>query len=857
MGDSTLGASAQDWLHFDLVLGLGADMLPVVPDPHAIPSEHSAVAKFGKIPSIYDRNGRAVGLAKWTTRTTEPIDIERWSRDPRLGFCIRTSAVRAIDVDVTDLALATQLREVLAGTAMPVRMRANSPKFLMAFRLPGQFRKRIITTPHGRIEFLADGQQFVAAGCHPSGARYTWEGGLPESFPELTEAQFETLWETLSAFGAPAPIRRGVDASVDYAQSEQLTTISESELVNLREALGYAPLRESALDNSVWSEVGYALITLGGVGSGLWKSFSESAAGYEPGAPETWWAAHEDQETRTDFRHIFTMAKRLGWHARASLNDFSIAPPSNYSAPTPPILQLIPGKLHAYAEQAENILRDEIYVRGSSLVRVGVSGERPELSTLRAADQKVIMEVTQEFLRRRLTDCAVIQSFSKTKGDWVPCDCPPALARNIAQQGSWPNLRTLHGIARGPFFRADGSVCSTEGYDDKSAVMYLPNAVFPPIPEAPSRTDALQALNELIAPFAEFVFATPVMRAVFMAHLLTEASRPAYATAPIFFYTAPTAGTGKTLLSEIPPLIVHGGEPAMKPWSASEEELRKAIFASLLAADPSVRFDNVPSGIKVRSAILCTILTAGHYSDRELGVSRSPKIPNRTTFAASGNNITPVADLARRSLVIRLDSNLQSAQMKQRAFQIPNLRKYIADNRPRLLVAALTIIRAYLQSDAAGPTPMPSFEDWSRFVRNPLLWLGMADPVDSQVDETDDETAPLARAFELIASSSINKEPFTAAELAVDQMFLADTEITGNRNEALELSGCSNPADKLKVGYWLRDKRDMVAGGFKLMRIGTHPPRWKVQRLQTASPNHSHDSSNEFADLIGDIRIAS
>src|SRR5271154_2425313 len=48
------------------------------------------------------------------------------------------------------------------------------------------------------IEILGDGQQLVAAGTHSSGARYQWEGGLPDSIPALSLAAVDQVWGVLT-----------------------------------------------------------------------------------------------------------------------------------------------------------------------------------------------------------------------------------------------------------------------------------------------------------------------------------------------------------------------------------------------------------------------------------------------------------------------------------------------------------------------------------------------------------------------------------------------------------------------------------------------------------------------------------
>ncbi len=206
---SVNGASADDWTHWgdSCCLALGADLLPIVHDKRVRPSPGSMVTEFGKIPSVYTRAGEAHGIPGWQMRAITPADIEKWSADRRYSIGVRAAAVRALDCDIDDTELAEEVRTFIAERCeLPRRHRSNSPKFLLAFTLPGPTGKRQIVTRAGKIEFLADGQQWVAAGRHPSGVPYEWDGGRPSVIPEFTTEQFETLWAELAArFGVAVP----------------------------------------------------------------------------------------------------------------------------------------------------------------------------------------------------------------------------------------------------------------------------------------------------------------------------------------------------------------------------------------------------------------------------------------------------------------------------------------------------------------------------------------------------------------------------------------------------------------------------------------------------------------------------
>ena len=234
-----IGASAEDWAHFDLVLGLGSDLLPVVCDHQAIISPASSIKRLGKVPTRFDSNGLVVGIKDWPLHKTTHKEIDRWSNEPLYGICLQTRVVRALDVDVPNEQKAqiieTFIEEYLFRK-LPKRMRSNSGKFLLAFKLVGEYAKMAIEVDGGIIEFLANGQQFIAIGQHESAVPYCWEGGLPTEIPELLPEEFKALWDALCEEFATGDIleadghtrKRGPnlnlpDETADYLQEQGLS----------------------------------------------------------------------------------------------------------------------------------------------------------------------------------------------------------------------------------------------------------------------------------------------------------------------------------------------------------------------------------------------------------------------------------------------------------------------------------------------------------------------------------------------------------------------------------------------------------------------------------------------------------
>jgi hypothetical protein len=154
--------------------------------------------------------------------------------------------------------------------------------------------------------------------------------------------------------------------------------------------------------------------------------------------------------------------------------------------------------------------------------------------------------------------------------------------------------------------------------------------------------------------------------------------------------------------------------------------------------------------------------------------------------------------------------------MKERRFKIPNLRAYVLEHRPELLIDALTIIKAYHAAEGIDVTPLPSFEQWSHLVREPLMWLGLPDPCETQ-SETDDETSSVGEIFQKLAGL-FNSTEFTCVNIAQAAGGLMDQ--TGELRSMMIAHGCKEPSDSKIVGYWLRALRDKNAGGYKLIQSG-------------------------------------
>jgi putative DNA primase/helicase len=527
----------------------------------------------------------------------------------------------------------------------------------------------------------------------------------------------------------------------------------------------------------------------------------------------------------------FGSAELTGAKLRAPADD--VVP----AAPDRPQIRLADGEQPEILAAAEKIVARHNYSRGSTIVRI--AEERP-------GEQQRIIESTASYLATEITRDADVTKYDGRVKAPRKTNFPESYAYALLQRKEWPQLLPLDAIVHSPFVREDGSICDQPGYDPESRVYAaFDTNEFYPLDDI-SKNVAADALATLTAPFDEIPFGSPAALSAFIALILSGPARIATPCVPAFTITANDPAAGKSLLSRMPSIIAEGTAAAPRPWPNSPDEVRKVLFSALMAGDSNIVFDNIREGVKVRSAEVCAFTTSPVWQDRKLGESGSLALPNRSVVVFTGNNINPCDDLARRSLVIRLNPNMDRDALSKRIFRIPELESYVKRNRANLLMCALKIIKAHQQSEHVGPTPLPSFERWSRLVRDALIWLGMPDPCETQKQEADDGRAALAGAFEMLAPK-LEGRKFTAADVRGVAMF--DDALC----VALNDGGCSEPRDSTKIGYWLRENRDRFGGDFRLQLVessanSNSSKRYQFVRIRAAAAEEA--PAGNF-DLVG------
>lgn len=294
--------------------------------------------------------------------------------------------------------------------------------------------------------------------------------------------------------------------------------------------------------------------------------------------------------------------------------------------------------------------------------------------------------------------------------------------------GGWQGMKRFKAFTLHPTIRSLSSptLLLNPGFDRDSG-LYLEQPIKVSVPQKPSAKDAKAAAKVLLSPYEHYYFIDgDQSRAGLLALLLTIGIRHCFKTAPMFLATSPVVGSGKTKLMTSAAALWYGAAPPAMIFVENEEEMEKRIGASVMAGDRVLLFDNVMANLAVNDRTLNTILTSGAAEFRILGESTKVRMSAPMTIMMTGNQMVLGADLARRTIELKIDP--QGPMPTQRKFPFEPL-EFVLAHRKTLIEAALTILAAYFSGSRhinSTNAPIPSFEEWS-VIRDLVLWLGMPD----------------------------------------------------------------------------------------------------------------------------------
>ena len=173
-----------------------------------------------------------------------------------------------------------------------------------------------------------------------------------------------------------------------------------------------------------------------------------------------------------------------------------------------------------------------------------------------------------------------------------------------------------------------------------------------------------------------------------------------------------------------------------------------------MQANTALFIDNV-NNTALKSDLLASAITERPARVRVLGKSLMVPVNSSTFVILTGNGLSVSEDLARRFDVVELDARTEDPEA--RPFTT-NIRGEVTARRTELLAALLTIWRGRrIATDIKPGLPLGSFEQWCRWVRDPLLALGCQDPVArvSEMKERDGDREWLAECLQSGGASTL------------------------------------------------------------------------------------------------------
>jgi hypothetical protein len=490
---------------------------------------------------------------------------------------------------------------------------------------------------------------------------------------------------------------------------------------------------------------------------------------------------------------------------------------------------------------SESNYLETIYVQGNDF------SEKWPVRVLKNPDNsvRIIDSLTADKVHVEMEKRFCFSKFDK-EGNEFSASCPDRIAKSFLNEGEWLKLKPLDRISRIPLLQWDGTINNLSGYYlEEKTILDVKKDEFQ-FQENPTVEDARSSLNELKYFLREFHFkdllgvkgketAQSIDRSGAIAALLTAVSRHMYDLAPCFITNAHTPGSGKGTLASVITLIQDGRVQSERTWNPDPIELDKVIVSELLNQPSSLVIGNIDS--KFGGSIIESLLTKTQYPGRVLGLSKMVYPSTKTLLMANGNNLTISKDMVRRTIMTRLDCGVEKPQSIE--YEVKDIVGYTKIHRTRLFISALTILQAFLLSGETNTarSKLNGFEDWDKLVRGALLWMGEADPVQSQIalDEDDEEAVLLSRFIEVFISNFYAGKEVTPKQM-IHRAEAKDPIDKGTEDYCETLREIcynfkSESFSKESLGKFLAKNQGQVKAGYcirKLRRIEGGQP-WTVE----------------------------
>ena len=472
------------------------------------------------------------------------------------------------------------------------------------------------------------------------------------------------------------------------------------------------------------------------------------------------------------------------------------------------------------AEAAAALARDEsIYTRGGELVEACVTPDGFQLVPLVKATMRGVMERNAtwvQMVRRQDKDgnVSMVEAVANVNDRVVE--------GFLKAPRLWAKFRHVQNVYGLPVVRMDGSVAS-EGYDAATGLLIRYEGVkFGEI--GTTRAQAEAALAGLLDLFDEFPFESERDRSVAMCLCIMACVRRMLPLSPGVLLDSPSSGIGKGLVINVASIVATGDVVKPQPQPKDEDELTKLLFSALRDGCSHIAFDNVSGQFGGEAYDM--LMTSPVFRGRILGQSAVQSVPATALVTISGRNVAFRGDAAGRTLRCRMVTPLERPD-EDRVWKYPQLERHVTAHRGEIVTQILTVVRAYLVAGRpCEMRPLRMYYEWGAMAREPLVWLGMVDPVESITKQRVESDSDLAAYGELTHAmyEAFGDRPMTMAKLVREAVAQGPWFDKRERlREAIqEVAGVEPTSARCSaaLGYKLRKNAGRPIDGLVLDRAG-------------------------------------
>jgi len=404
--------------------------------------------------------------------------------------------------------------------------------------------------------------------------------------------------------------------------------------------------------------------------------------------------------------------------------------------------------------------------------------------------------------------------------------CPPMeVVRDVLV---FPNidLPVVERIVCVPFFAPDGTIQTEPGYNPATRAIFQPcddmDAMLP-VSDSPDSDEMATALAIFDDVVVDFPFVGPGKTHTLAALLVPFVRALIDGPTPLHLLEKPAPGTGATLLAQVICDICLGYPVAAMTEAHGEDEFSRKIHSKLRSGPTAILLDNLRHHLD--SAALAVALTNDMFGDRIIQRSEIASAPVRCLWLATANNPSLSPQMARRTIPIRLDAQMERPHLRT-DFRQANLREFVRSNHALLVWAVLTMVRGWIAAGRPkGTKKLGMYESYSEVIGGILDVAGVPGFLDIPQEQAalEDDEASLAPLIPLWL------ETFGFDTVSTAQLFELRPE--------LDLGGKTEMEQKIRLGKLLRANRDRRFGDLVIVHEGKRggSSLWRLVRVAGCS----------------------